>query len=129
MKVKDKREKDASQMNSEFLSNYFNCVLEGIFMPFPSRTFFCAERIQTNFKLGSTTACVGNVQTKHGANVGVSGTCQRLGKRSETRDTGCSHLLRRKDRPTEIWCLIIKATKASFFNRDSGAYTLLRLYI
>jgi hypothetical protein len=31
-------------------------------MPFPSRTLLCAERIQTNFKLGSTTACVGNVQ-------------------------------------------------------------------
>jgi hypothetical protein len=48
-------------------------------MPFPSRTLFCAERIQTNFKLGSTTACVGNVQTKHGANAGVSEACQSLG--------------------------------------------------
>jgi hypothetical protein len=48
-------------------------------MPFPSRTLFCAERIQTNSKLGSTTACVWNIQKKHGANAGVSAACQSLG--------------------------------------------------
>jgi hypothetical protein len=43
----DKKHRVCS-VNSEFLSNYFVLVLEGISIPFPLGTIFCAERIQTN---------------------------------------------------------------------------------
>jgi hypothetical protein len=100
MKVKLKREKSISKVSLEFLSNSFNCVLEGIFIPFPSRTIFCAERIQTNFKHGCTTACVWNIQTKHGANAGVSAACQSLGNPLELEtQTAQASLGEKKDRP------------------------------
>jgi hypothetical protein len=47
-----KREKSVSKVNSKFLSDSFNCVLEGIFILSPLETIFYVKRIQTNSNLG-----------------------------------------------------------------------------
>jgi hypothetical protein len=85
-----KREKSRSKINSKFLSSYFNHVLEGIFISFPSGTVFCAERIQTNFKLGEHT---NKTRSKRESLGSLSESRETAG----TRDTACSDLLRRKE--------------------------------